>query len=346
MDKYEITVIVPIYQVEGYIEKCIQSIAGASMFEQCEVLLINDGSRDGSADIASKYVAQYKNCFLLEKKNGGAGSARNLGMRKAKGKYLYFVDGDDFISSDRVEKLYRCAESLHCDMVLASYQGYRGTDCGTVCNRDYLVTSEPIAGRAMIKLRMDYSDWTNQSFTALVRRELIQDGGIFFPEENVIYEDIIWMNKCLMTAERVSYIPDYGYYYRKREGSAVSHLNGVSRKDITDSVKCLAGFRRWYDYAYDRGRIKGTENIGETDRQLIGRLALRMVTMPVEYSAGVGWQERRQCFRQIKKMDWGAIFRKSAKTGMERMKALLYSFGVPLFALGMRIYRGKANGID
>lgn len=237
MDEYAITVIVPVYQVEDYIEECVQSIVRSSVFEKCEVLLVNDGSRDGSGEIALKYAARYRNCHLLEKKNGGAGSARNLGMRKAQGRYLYFVDGDDFISSDRLEKLYRCAETWDCDMVLASYQEYRGRDSDTVCNRDYLVASEAVSGRAMIGLRMDYSDWMNQSFTALIRRELIQAGSIYFPEENILYEDIIWMNRCLMMAEKVFYIPDYGYYYRKREGSAVSHLGGVSRKDLTDSMK-------------------------------------------------------------------------------------------------------------
>ena len=335
MREYAITIIVPIYQVEKYIGACLQSIVESAMFEQCEILLVDDGSKDGSADIALQYARQYKNCFLIRKENGGAGSARNLGIERANGKYLYFIDGDDFVSCDRLKRLWSQAESGHCDMVLASYREYvEGKEETVETNRDYLITSEPITGRAMIHLRMDYSDWMNQSFTALCRREMMVSHQIYFPNENVLYEDIIWMNQCLLQAQRVSYVPDCGYYYRKREGSAVSHLNGINKRDLTDSMKCLTDFKYWY------------EDAEIEDKPLIGRLALRMVTMPVEYLACVRKEERKYYFHKIEEMKWAPVFKKSARTKIEYVKAFLYSMGIPVFAVAMKQYKGNRNGTD
>lgn len=326
-ENYKISVIIPVYQIETYIEECVQSMIQSTIFERCEFIFVDDGSRDKSASVIKEYEEKYTNIILIQKKNGGAGTARNQGILYAHGDFLYFVDGDDFISKNRLQNLYECAREYNCDLVVASYQEFTGTmehSCKT--DRDYLLMDQPISGWDMLQKRMDYSDWMNQSVTIMVDRKLLLKHNIMFPEENVLYEDIVWLNKCMIYAKKVRYISDDGYYYRKRVDSAVSHINGTSEKDIVDSIKCLEALEKWYQ----------EEN--EKNKQVIGRLLLRMVVMPIQYINEMNGINKRYYYRKVKKMKLEKIFLKSAKTNVERIKAVIYSISICLFAVVLEEY--------
>lgn len=109
-----ISIIVPIYNVERYIRKCLDSIANQT-YKDFEVLMINDGSTDRSAEIAETYL--HDNRFqLINKSNGGQGQARNIGLEKAKGEYVCFIDSDDFIASEYLEILYGLLKNNSADI--------------------------------------------------------------------------------------------------------------------------------------------------------------------------------------------------------------------------------------
>jgi len=115
-----ISVIVPIYNTEKYLRKCIESILSQS-YKNIELLLINDGSPDSSAEICREYLDKDKRCYYFEKENGGLSDARNYGIERAKGEYITFVDSDDFFLEEAIEKLHATALLGESDLVVGGF---------------------------------------------------------------------------------------------------------------------------------------------------------------------------------------------------------------------------------
>ena len=101
----EVSVIVPVFNIGQYLEKCIKSLINQSIFDNMEIILVNDGSTDKSADICNAYSREYENITLYEQDNSGVSAARNAGIKLAKGKYIGFVDGDDYVEADFFESM-------------------------------------------------------------------------------------------------------------------------------------------------------------------------------------------------------------------------------------------------
>ena len=104
----KVSVIVPVYNVEKYLEKCLDSLVSQSL-KDIEIIVVNDGSPDNSQDIIDKYVKKYENVFGYKKKNGGLSDARNYGLKKTTGDYIAFIDSDDYISLEMLEIMYNKA---------------------------------------------------------------------------------------------------------------------------------------------------------------------------------------------------------------------------------------------
>ena len=112
----KVSVIVPVYNVEEYLERCLDSLVNQTL-KDIEIIIVNDGSTDGSKEIIQKYLNKYKNIVYLEKENGGLSSARNYGIPYAKGEYIGFVDSDDYVELTMYEKMYNKAIEEKSDMV-------------------------------------------------------------------------------------------------------------------------------------------------------------------------------------------------------------------------------------
>ena len=111
-----ISIIVPVYNVESYIEKCINSLI-VQTYSNIEIILVDDGSSDASAKICYDFSQKYKNVYLYEKENGGVSSARNLGIKKSSGSRIVFVDGDDYVAPQFIEELYKFSVQYKADLV-------------------------------------------------------------------------------------------------------------------------------------------------------------------------------------------------------------------------------------
>ena len=118
-----ISIVVPIYNVEKYLRQCLDSILDQT-YEHFECLLINDGSPDNSADICKEYVDKDARFHYFEKENGGLASARNFGIKYSKGKYITFIDSDDWVESDYLEVLYSKIKEYNTDFVISSYKKF------------------------------------------------------------------------------------------------------------------------------------------------------------------------------------------------------------------------------
>ena len=132
----KISVIVPVYNTEKYLPKCLDSLVNQTL-KDIEIIIVNDGSPDNSQKIIDDYVKKYKNIKAFEKKNGGLSDARNYGIKKASGEYIAFLDSDDYVTVDMYEKMYKKAISQHFDMV--------------VCDLNYVYNDKVVKAYSNIK---------------------------------------------------------------------------------------------------------------------------------------------------------------------------------------------------
>lgn len=224
-----VSVIVPIYNVKFYLERCINSIIKQT-YRNIEIILVDDGSTDGCADICERYVPVDKRIRVIHKANGGLVSARKAGTEAAKGDYILNVDGDDWIEDDRIQNLVRDGLSTGTDMV---YMSGLKKDFG---DRSILVSTDvpcAIYDRDDIinKLFSLFSD-TNRCFKVLLRhniwmwavkRELLQRNQRKVDDRIIMAEDQACIWYCLLEAESVTVMKESGYHYIQERKSAITY---------------------------------------------------------------------------------------------------------------------------
>jgi len=115
-----ISVIIPVYNVEPYLKKCLDSVV-TQTYKEIEIILVDDGSTDGSGPICDEYAAQDKRIRVIHKRNGGLSDARNVGLDRCSGRYVTFIDSDDYVASDYVERLYRILVEYNADIAVCDY---------------------------------------------------------------------------------------------------------------------------------------------------------------------------------------------------------------------------------
>lgn len=214
-----VSVIVPIYNVEKYLERCIESIRKQS-YMHIEIILVDDGSSDGSSDICDKYIEKDDRISVVHKKNGGLGDARNVGVEKAKGKYILFIDSDDRIHEKLVEETVKEAEKNQADIVIFDYIGEEMN--GKLSDRFTFDFPERkvINATEQKNLIMNSCSAVNK----LILRETWLLTNLKFPVGKY-YEDLATIPKLMAQAERVVYIKEVYYYYLMREGSIMHSKN-------------------------------------------------------------------------------------------------------------------------
>lgn len=213
MKKDLISVIVPIYNVEVYLRKCIDSIL-AQDYPNLEIILVDDGATDNCGQICDEYAQKHSNITVIHKKNGGLSSARNAGIEIAKGKYISFVDSDDWIESDMISTLYNDLKQDNADIsAIVCYQEY--SDGRLIKNSHQ--TEKSLLSREEALSCFLFNDYlTPCAWGKLYNIELWKD--IRFPEGK-LFEDQLTIYKILDLADNVVFNPLPKYYYFKREGS-------------------------------------------------------------------------------------------------------------------------------
>ncbi|MBD8870870.1 bifunctional glycosyltransferase/CDP-glycerol:glycerophosphate glycerophosphotransferase [Nocardioides donggukensis] len=222
-----LSVIVPFYNVEAYLAECLDSVLGQS-FDDIEVLLVDDGSPDGSRAIAELYVAQDSRCRLVTRPNGGLGAARNTGIREAKGSFLTFVDSDDVLPEHALRALMDAAQASGSDIVVGSVERFdslrrwRPTWVDAVHgSRRTAVTVEEF-----LPLLRNLYTW-NKVF----RRDFWDAQGLWF-REGVAYEDQPIITQLLARAASIDVIPDIVYEYRARDDKSSISQQTASLADL------------------------------------------------------------------------------------------------------------------
>ena len=220
-----ISVIVPVYNVERYLRACIDSLL-AQTYENIEIIMVDDGSKDTSKDICDEYACKYEKCKVIHKKNAGLGMARNTGMEHMKGKNVTFVDSDDYLDLKCVENLYKMLVKYNVDMCKGGFR--RITNSGNIVyNRKYRdeIFAEEEAGRTLLPRMIGSSPTEHDSIEMCVcgtiyNAEIIKKYQIKFPSEReFISEDLIFNIDFMQYANGACTISDVGYNYRVNNNS-------------------------------------------------------------------------------------------------------------------------------
>lgn len=215
-----VSVIVPIYKVETYIDRCIQSIQ-AQTHEKLDIILVDDGSPDQCSKICDRYARGDCRIQVIHKKNGGLSDARNAGIVGAKGEYLLFVDGDDYIADNLVELALSCAQKNEADIVMFDIAEVEECTGRIDCISMNLEREKAFSAREKPVLLLN----TPCAWNKLYRKSFWEAEGLCFPAGRN-YEDLSTMPKLLLKAERVVCLDSKPlYYYILREGSIMRSYN-------------------------------------------------------------------------------------------------------------------------
>lgn len=220
MTDTQISIIVPIYNVEPYLRQCLDSIKSQT-FRDWECILVDDGSSDSSPAICDEYAAGDARFRVIHEANGGLSHARNAALRIAKGKYIGFVDSDDWIEPEMFDKLYQLINDYDADM---SMVGYRKEYIGRYSTKHLIRNTEVIDGNTAMR-EIGYDRLPNYVWNKLHKREIISCD---FPEGRN-FEDIFVYGQWLKNVEKVVIDPSPLYHYRMRKGSIV-HVNPAKNR--------------------------------------------------------------------------------------------------------------------
>ncbi len=215
MNREKISVVVPIYNAEEYLEKCLNSIIKQT-YENLEMILINDGSTDKSLEIMNKYKAEDERIIIIDKENGGVSSARNKGIETATGKYIIFIDADDYIEPNMFEVL---EDDLFKNNVDISMCGYRNVDI----NGNILYESKPMNEKYFDAKTFKYNLFKEDYYSDLIcnklfRLEVIKEHNIRFHEDIHINENILFILDFAKYAYRYSFGNEmlYNFLYNQK----------------------------------------------------------------------------------------------------------------------------------
>lgn len=239
----KVSIIVPVYNVESYLKQCLESLINQT-FKDIEIICVNDGSTDNSLAILESFAKSDKRVKIIDQINQMSGVARNVGMKNSSGDYIYFVDSDDYISLDTIEKLYSNAISNDSDLVFSKIA--RFDEMGEI---NFSIPGFPFE---KIFPDVDFNNFTfdygdiksfvmNASFAPwikLYKKEFLDsDEDLVFPEE-IIFEDVPFHIKVLLKASKMSFVPEFFYFYRFNSNSNVhTSKNGSDIFKICDIVE-------------------------------------------------------------------------------------------------------------
>lgn len=210
-----VSIIIPVYNIEDFVEKCLDSVYCQS-YENIEMIVVDDGSTDKSGLVCDAFADGKKNVKVFHNKNGGLSFARNFGIKKAKGNLIALVDGDDFVKKDFVKDMVEAMVGDNSDIVVCGFEGEkieRGTISGEAAAKKLLIGQE----------NLEIVSWNK-----LYKKDLFIKNDIWYPVGDR-YEDSLTTYKLLSKAGIVSYLPEKLYVYVKRANSIMGSSKLVER---------------------------------------------------------------------------------------------------------------------
>lgn len=232
----KVSIIVPVYNVEQYLPKCIESILNQT-YRNLEIILVNDGSTDSSGSICDEYASKDPRIKVLQQKNSGVSAARNYGLEIADGEYIGFVDSDDWLDDDMYSSLVDLAESNQADLAICGY--YVNNDIDPSIKKEKAperLTQE----MAIVKcLDIDYFSLGTSLWNKLFKSSLIKGHKLKLDESLVIGEDMLFVCQFILEAETIIHSPQPKYHYAINDTGAINMKFHSKKASVIDAHRKL-----------------------------------------------------------------------------------------------------------
>ncbi len=245
----KISIIVPIYNIENYIEKCLTSIINQT-YNNYELILVNDGSTDSSETICKKIAKENKQIKYFYKKNGGLSDARNYGIRKSSGEYLMFVDGDDFLESkDSLKKIVSRLESSSLDVLQYKMKYYYENGGKNFYFKDFPNLN---IEKTLDKLNLlnEAGQMSISACDKIVKASIIKENNLYF-KKGLLSEDIDWSLRVYLKINSIDVINETIYVYRQQRDGSIT-----TKRNIKRNVDLYTIIKKWMDYKYQSVEFK------------------------------------------------------------------------------------------
>ncbi len=241
-ESYSLSIVLPVFNVEKYLERCIKSILEGT-YKDLELVIVNDGTKDDSENIIIRYLEKYNNITYIVKENGGLSHARNVGYKYSKGEYIAFFDSDDYIKKDMYEKLMAKVKDYNYDIVVCDlYMEYEQTGkkiyVGSNVEKEYKDVEKDNNGISIRKEIMEniYIAVHNKIYKKELIEKTFENGMPFV--NGMYYEDILYTYSILQNTRSISFVKEPLYYYVQRT-SSISNNYDKKLYDIITSVEML-----------------------------------------------------------------------------------------------------------
>lgn len=307
---YKVSVLVPVYNTEKTLRKCMNSILNQTIIADIEVVIVNDGSTDTSENIINEYLNKYNNIIYFNQVNQGLGATRNKGLELAKGEYIAFLDSDDWVEHDYYEKLYNKAKSEEADLVVSSYM------IEILNNKSHQIVKH------FSKTKLEYLDLLVKgkvagfSWNKLYRRKMILDNNLTFPLrgelENV--EDQYFSTRCIALSNKVAFMNESNIHYIINPDSIVRKYQHSLHKDILQLYKAnISFFQKNLKFNYNldnfnilllRGLITIVNNEFKPSRNVSKKEKIKLLKEVIEteeYVKSLNFQDKFY-FRRVDKL--------------------------------------------
>lgn len=252
----KLSVIIPIYNAEKYLDRCIESVISQT-YENIEIILVNDGSLDKSGEICDKYKKEDSRITVIHKENGGVSKARNCGMNIASGEYIFFLDSDDFIEKDALHNLSQRAFETEADIIMGNYK---------VINQLKKITLRPDFAKS--SLTIDMQNNTTERFklffgksygieatNKLYRVEFIKKLDVFFEDKINYGEDFLFNIKLFINNPKIEMVNEYTYSYYKNTDS----ITQTYKKELTERYLYL--LTSFQNYAKNNNKLNECKDL-------------------------------------------------------------------------------------
>lgn len=320
MERIKISIIVPIYNIKEFLPECVDSLVNQTL-KDIEIILVDDGSTDGSSELCDLYAKKYSNIIAIHQKNQGQATARNNGVKIARGKYIQYVDGDDYITENACEALYNAAQKYDADIIRGDCLDHK---------RITSVDDQIISAIDYIKVALNENVYDIVTWLDIVKRELLVNRQIKFIE-GCFYEDQQYMMNLLADKETSIVKISYPFYYYRMRSGSTTHSN--DRKKGTDFIKILVEMRKMVEAYNPKDDYKiCLENILSMGVWHFAQVWLRMN------------KKDREIYKQFKNKFEGYDFDSSKLTPImqKRLFCFLHFPRIMLITISFRMFLKKA----
>ncbi len=307
------SVIIPVYNVEKYLQECVDSILKQT-FKNVEIILVDDGSTDSSPDLCDEISKNNECVCVIHKKNGGLSSARNTGLKKATGKYIIFIDSDDFyIDKDFLLQAKEELEKTDSEvLVFQRRKFYETTGQLSSFPSEYDERWKELNFSEMFLALSQKDKLDASAATKITKREFLISNDLFF-EEGIFSEDVEWFFRYVQKIESITFLNNPAYGYRIREGSITHSLTSKNISNLFLSIE------RYADVLKD-SKLKHKDAI--------------LNYMAYQYSIVIGLSNNikdktsKQILRKCKNYKWLIKYSISPKT--KKTKFVIQMFGIKI----------------